>query len=66
MTMNQICLSSTSDEGMTKLENLLNSRDDLLKELSKLYDMIEQMQQAIIDLDHEIDRVILEDKRASQ
>jgi hypothetical protein len=50
---------------MTKLENLLNSRDDLLKEIGKLYDMVENLQQAIVDLDHEIDRVILEDKRAS-
>ena len=59
-------LETATDESMTKLENLLNSRDGLLKELSNLYDMIEQMQQAIIDLDHEIDRVILEDKRTSQ
>ena len=63
MTTIQICLSEASDEGMTKLENLLNARDELIIKLNRLYDSIENIQKEIVDLDFEIDRVILEDKR---
>ena len=59
------CLSETSDEGLSKLENLLTARDSLMTRIGNLYDSLEEVQQEIMNLDREIDRVILEDQRSS-
>ena len=65
MTTTPIFLSETSDEGLSKLENLLTARDSLMTRIGNLYDSLEEVQQEIMNLDREIDRVILEDQRSS-
>ena len=65
MTTTPIFLSETSDEGLSKLENLLTARDSLMTRIGNLYDSLEEVQQEVMNLDREIDRVILEDQRSS-